>query len=400
MADTAPIKRIAVMGGAGHVGLPLGLALAKVGFEVTLYDTNDAALDVIQGGRVPFQEEGAEELLRRLLPTGHLLFRSDADCVRGVDALISVIGTPVDEHLNPKLTTFMRAMETILEHLGDGQLLILRSTVSPGTCARLHDWIQRSGKHVHLAFCPERIIEGKALEEIPKLPQIVSGFTPEAVAGARYIFEKLGPEIIELPPEEAELSKLFVNVWRYLKFAVANQFYMIANEFGLDFERILHSVRYNYPRGQDLPQPGFAAGPCLFKDTMQLAAAYHAGFQLGHAAMLVNEGLPDYLVRRLAVRYPLRNMTVGILGMSFKADSDDVRESLSFKLRKLLLMQGATVLCSDPHVPDPSFISPEALVEQTDLIIVGTPHRVFRSLDTREKPLVDIWNLFGRGRMV
>jgi UDP-N-acetyl-D-mannosaminuronic acid dehydrogenase len=400
MAGTGPIKRITVMGGAGHVGLPLGLALAQVGFEVTLYDTNEAALDLIQGGRVPFQEEGAEELLQQVLPTGRLLFRSNAGCMRGADAIITVIGTPVDEHLNPKLTTFMQAMETIFEHLRDGQLLILRSTVSPGTCARLDDRIQQSGKRVHLAFCPERIVEGKALEEIPKLPQIISGFTPEAVGGARSIFERLGPEIIELPPAEAELSKLFVNAWRYLKFAVANQFYMIANEFGLDFERILGSIRYNYPRGQDLPQPGFAAGPCLFKDTMQLAASHHAGFQLGHAAMLVNEGLPDYIVRRLAARYPLRNMTVGILGMSFKAESDDVRESLSFKLRKVLLMQGSTVLCSDPHVPDPSFISPEALVERADLIIIGAPHGVFRSLDTFGKPLVDIWNLYGRGRTI
>ena len=394
------IERIAIMGGAGHIGLPLGLALAQAEFEVTLYDTNASALEVIREGRVPFHEDGAEALLQRLLPTGRLRFSTDPTCVTESDAIISVIGTPVDEHLNPKLMTFMRAVESILEYLRDDQLLILRSTVSPGTCAHLNGRILSTGKRVHVAFCPERIVEGKALEEIPRLPQIVSGFTPEAIERSRYIFGKLGSEIVELTPEEAELSKLFVNVWRYLKFAIANQFYMIANDFGLDFERILHSVRYNYPRGKDLPQPGFAAGPCLFKDTMQLAAAYQGGFQLGHAAMLVNEGLPDYVVRRLAAVHPLRKMTVGILGMSFKADSDDIRESLSFKLRKLLLVQGARVLCADPHVPAPDFVTPEALVEQADLLIIGTPHRVFADLDTRGKPVVDIWNFYGRGTKV
>ena len=392
------IERITVVGGAGRIGLPIGLALAQAGFEVTLYDINEDALAAIGRGEVPFREEGAEELLRRTLPTGRLGLSSDAASVRDADAVVSVIGTPVDEHLNPKLIPFMEAMDGILGRLRDDQLLILRSTVSPGTCTRLQDHIRQSGRRIHLAFCPERIVEGRALEEIPRLPQIVSGYTPEAVAGARFVFEKLGPEIIELTPEEAELSKLFVNVWRYLKFAVANQFYMIADEFGLDFDRILHSIRHHYPRGQDLPQPGFAAGPCLFKDTMQLAAACPTGFQLGHAAMLVNEGLPDHLVRRLAARFDLRGMTVGILGMAFKAESDDTRESLSFKLRKLLLLRGARVLCADPNVADPSFLPPEAVVEQADLLIVGAPHAAFRALDTKGKPVVDIWNLYGRGR--
>lgn len=393
-------ERIVVMGGAGHVGLPLGLLLAESGFRVTLYDTNQRALERIAGGSVPFQEEGAEALLRRLLPGGRLVFSKDPACIREADAVISVIGTPVDEHLSPTLTQFMRAMDSILDHLQDGQLLILRSTVTPGTCAFLNERLRSSDRRIHLAFCPERILEGKALEEIPRLPQIVSGFTPEAVARARAIFEKLGPEVVELEPAEAELSKLFVNVWRYLKFAIANQFYMIANDFGLDFDRIYDSLRNKYPRGSDLPQPGFAAGPCLFKDTMQLASASQVGFQLGHVAMQVNEGLPDYVVRRLSAAYPLQGMTVGILGMAFKAESDDIRESLSYKLRKLLVLRAVKVLCADPYVPDPDFVSAEELVERSNLIVVAAPHRAFASLDLRGKPVADIWNLFGKGRKI
>jgi UDP-N-acetyl-D-mannosaminuronic acid dehydrogenase len=394
------IERIVVMGGAGHIGLPLGLLLAKADFRVTLYDIDEAALKTIAKGKVPFREDGGEDLLRSLLPPKCLNFSTGPACIGDADAIVSAIGTPVDEHLNPTLPRFIRTMKSIYDYLRDGQLLVLRSTVAPGTCTYLDDQLHAEGKCVHLAYCPERIVEGRALEEIPVLPQIVSGMSPEAVAGAREIFEKLGPEILELTPAEAELSKLFVNVWRYLKFAISNQFYMIANDRGLDFEKILHSIRHNYQRGADIPQPGFAAGPCLFKDTMQLAASFHSGFQLGHAGMIINEGLPNYLVQRLKLKFRLHEMTVGILGMAFKAESDDIRESLSYKVRKLLLIQGAEVLCADPYVPDPSFIPAEELVDRSDLIIVGAPHRLFSRLDTKNKHVVDVWNLFGGGRTV
>lgn len=394
------IEKIVIMGGAGHIGLPLGLLLADVGFRVCLYDPNDVALKTISEGSIPFREEGAEPLLRRLLPTGRLSFSAEPSCISDSDAIISVIGTPVDEHLSPTLMEFLAKMKSIFDYLREGQLLILRSTVSPGTCAALWKQLQASEKRVRLAFCPERIIEGRAMEEIPRLPQIISGMTPEAVEGARQVFGKLSPEIVELSPGEAELSKLFVNAWRYLKFAIANQFYMIANDLGSDFDRILHSIRYNYPRGRDLPDPGLSAGPCLLKDTMQLATAYHSGFHLGHAAMIINEGLPNYMVRTLSSEHELHKMTVGILGMAFKAESDDIRESLSYKLRKLLIAEGATVICADPYVSDSKLVEADELVRQADLIIVAAPHRVFANLDTKGKPVVDIWNLYGEGRKI
>lgn len=393
-----PIERIVIMGGAGHIGLPFGLLLAQAGFTVTLFDIDEAALKSIANGEVPFREEGAENLLRSLLPTNRLRFSTQASCVADADVIVLVLGTPVDEHLNPTMTDFMRTTRSIFDFLRDGQLLLLRSTVAPGTCAYLDAQLQAEGKPVHLAYCPERIVEGRALLEIPHLPQIVSGTTPEAVARVRGIFEKLGPEILELSPAEAEVSKLFVNAWRYLKFAISNQFYMIANDLGLDFEKIMRSIHHNYPRGADLPQPGFAAGPCLFKDTMQLAASYHSGFQMGHAAMIINEGLPNYVVSRLGLKMPLHEMTVGILGMAFKAESDDIRESLSYKLRKLLSIRNVKVLCADPYVADDSFVTPEELIDRSDVIIVAAPHSVFAGLDTKNKHVVDIWNLFGRGR--
>ena len=153
-----------------------------------------------------------------------------------------------------------------------------------------------------------------------------------------------------MEPEEAELAKLFTNSYRYIKFAAANQLYMMANDFGLDYERIRRAVIEDYPRAADLPGPGFAAGPCLLKDTMQLAAFNNNNFALGQASMQINEGLPLYLVSRMAARYDLDSMTVGILGMAFKGESDDNRSSLSYKLKRVLKVRAAEVLTTDPYV--------------------------------------------------
>jgi UDP-N-acetyl-D-mannosaminuronic acid dehydrogenase len=202
-----------------------------------------------------------------------------------------------------------------------------------------------------VAFCPERIAEPTAMTELYSLPQLVSSRTERGKQRAAALFSRLTDEIIVLEPEEAELAKLFTNTWRYIKFAAANQFYMMANDRGLDFERIRSAVTHNYPRAADLPGAGFSAGPCLLKDTMQLAAFSDNKFALGHAAMLVNEGLPLCVVSQLEKRFDLRTMSVGILGMSFKAGSDDTRSSLSYKLRRVLRFKAKEVLATDPYAP-------------------------------------------------
>jgi UDP-N-acetyl-D-mannosaminuronic acid dehydrogenase len=208
-----------------------------------------------------------------------------------------------------------------------------------------------------VAFCPERIAEPTAMTELYSLPQLVSSRTERGKQRAAALFSRLTDEIIVLEPEEAELAKLFTNTWRYIKFAAANQFYMMANDRGLDFERIRSAVTHNYPRAADLPGAGFSAGPCLLKDTMQLAAFSDNKFALGHAAMLVNEGLPLCVVSQLEKRFDLRTMSVGILGMSFKAGSDDTRSSLSYKLRRVLRFKAKEVLATDPTPPRKSMTS-------------------------------------------
>src|SRR5262249_55199496 len=152
-------------------------------------------------------------------------------------------------------------------------------------------YLQEAGCHAPLAFCPERLVQGRGIEEIRTLPQIVGGATSEAEGGAGQVCGRMAPEIRMLRPLEAECAKVFTNPERHIQFATANQLYMIANSAGVDYERIRNAVRQNYPRVKDLPSAGFSAGPCLYKDTVQLSAFSDNLFTLGSAAISVNEGL-------------------------------------------------------------------------------------------------------------
>ncbi|MBI3632744.1 MAG: nucleotide sugar dehydrogenase [Candidatus Vogelbacteria bacterium] len=388
---------LCIIGGCGHVGLPLGLAFADRGQRVVLYDINQDAVDKINKKMLPFLEEGAPEILTKVVNSKLLVATTDMSVISQAPNLILVIGTPVDEHLNPRLHDVMGTIQQVLEYLRDDQLIVLRSTLYPGVTDRIYDYLRSQGKQTSVAFCPERIAEGHALKEFSSLPQIVSGCDPTSLNRAKDLFSTLSKEIVELLPIEAELAKLFTNTWRYINFAISNQFYMIANSYGLDFYKIYDGMVEKYPRLQGFAKAGFAAGPCLFKDTMQLSAFSNNNFFMGHAAMLVNEGLPNYIVEQLKLKVVLKEKTIGILGMAFKANNDDPRESLSYKLKKILELEAAKVVCSDVYISAPDFIKSEELVEQSDVIILATPHREYKAIDLKDKPVVDIWNFFGKG---
>ena len=389
---------VVVLGGGGHVGLPLSLAFAKAGLCVGIYDTNPATLDRIAAGQMPFLEAGADELLAEMLPTGRLTFSSSGLMIERTDNLVVVIGTPVDEFLGPSMTIFEKAVDQIAPHLRTGALVALRSTVYPGTTGYVAQNLAERGCVVDVAFCPERIAEGHALEELHSLPQIIGADYDRAAERATALFGRLASKTIRTTTKEAELTKLFTNTWRYMKFAVANQFLMIADQAGVDYTNTLRAIREDYPRAADLPSPGFAAGPCLFKDTMQLAAFTSDHFPMGQAAMQVNEGLPAYIVSALERRYGgLTGKTIGILGMAFKAESDDARASLSYKLRKLLAWSGARVVCTDPYVIDDRLVPLETVLEESDILILGAPHRPYRSLEIGGKDVVDVWGALGAG---
>jgi len=392
---------IVVVGGGGHVGLPLSLKLTEAGLRVAIFDISERTVASIREGRMPFQETGAEELLGRMLPTGRLAASTDPDILRGVPIVVVVIGTPIDEFFNPSMAIFDQAVDQLAPYLADGALVVLRSTVYPGTAAHVRRALVARGRKVDVVFCPERIAEGKALEELGGLPQIVGADDDAAHDRAAALFHRLGASTVRATTTEAEFAKLFTNTWRYMKFAVANQFFVIAHAAGLDYNRVLDAIRRDYPRALDLPSPGFAAGPCLLKDTMQLAAFTSDHFPMGQSAMQINEGLPAYLVSAMTRRFgDLSGRTVGILGMAFKADSDDSRASLSYKLRKLLAWTGAEVLTTDPYVHDDHLLPLDEVMERSDILVVGAAHSIYRDLDLAGRDVVDIWGITDRGIVV
>lgn len=385
------MKKICIIGGCGHVGIPLGLAFAKKDLGVTLVDVNPKAVEAINAGRLPFKEEGADELLKAHVGK-NLLATSDTSVVKSQDVVVFVTGTPVDEHLNPKIHDVLKVVSIYLPLLNKKQLVVLRSTIFPGVTRIVENLLKERLGAANLAFCPERIVQGKGIEEIFELPQLVSGVNKASENAAAKLFSSIAPKIIRITPEEAELAKLMTNSWRYLEFAIANQFYMIAEKQGIDFYRVLHAMKEDYPRAKHFAGAGLAAGPCLFKDTMQLSAFHNNEFFLGHSAMLVNEGLPNFLVAQLERKMgSLQGRKIGVLGLAFKPDNDDTRESLSFKLVKCLETKMAVVLASDEFVQGTMPL--RKFLKECDGVILGVPHSAYRKLKIR-KPFVDCWGVW------
>ena len=383
---------VTVVGGAGHVGIPLVLALAEAGLRVNVNDLNQTSLNTLESGRLPFIESGAEEVLAKALAGKRLVFTNSSNRISTSGPVIITIGTPIDEFLNPVRRVVQDCIDAMLPRLADGQLLVLRSTVFPGTTDWLASYLKAQGRNLKVAFCPERVVQGFGLKELREMPQIVSGTTPQAERDAAALFERITPEVVLVRPIEAEFAKLFSNAYRYIEFAATNEFYLVAKLAGVDYQRVLKAMKHNYPRLKSMPRPGFAAGPCLVKDTMQLSAFARNQFGLGHAALLINEGLVLHVVEVLKRHYDLATMAVGLLGMAFKAESDDTRASLSYKFKKVLNGQARAIMTTDPFVTtDPDLMPLDAVIAQSDLMILCAPHAVYRNADFKGKPVFDVW---------
>lgn len=385
---------IAIVGGLGHVGLPLGIAFADKGLNVVLCDLDPKKAAMVNNGEMPFVEWGADPILKRVI--GNTLHTSltNSDIAKA-EYIILAIGTPVDEFLNPKLRAFLDTVSGLKKYMSSDQTIIIRSTVYPNTCRQLAKHLGHPKETWKIAYCPERIAQGYAVRELAELPQVIAGLDAPSFESASRLFSKIAPKLLEATFEEAELVKLYCNAWRYIQFAASNQFFMMSQNFGVDFNRVRSLMTDGYGRASSLPGAGFAAGPCLLKDTMQLAAFDNNRFNLGYSAMMVNEGLPNYIVETLKRKYVLNLSKVGIMGMAFKAEVDDIRDSLSYKLGKILRFSGADVYYTDEYAKDPTFITKEQMVEKCNIIIIGAPHHAYRDLKfSPYTEVVDIWGMF------
>ena len=388
-------NNICVIGGAGHVGAPLGLVFSSKGYNVTLLDKDKKNIEKINQGKMPFLEEGSSKLLKQMIFKNKIFASNKLSEVKKSKYIIVCIGTPVNNQLHPNLKNFINFFYSLREHINKNHIIIIRSSIYPGICNRVFQIIKNSCRN--LSYCPERIVQGKAISELPKLSQIISGKNNKAKLESGKLFKKVSKKIIYTSIIEAELIKLFSNAYRYINFSISNQFYMICKNQKLDFFKIRKIMRDDYKRNANIPMAGFAAGPCLLKDTMQLSSFFNHKFSLGHTAMSINEGLPNFIIKELSKEYNLKKKTVGVLGLSFKKETDDIRDSLSMKLLKQLKSKKIKTLQSDEYYKDKNNIDKNSLVKKSDIIIISTPHKVYKKLKIKKnKILVDIWGLVER----
>eukprot|EP01039_Chlorochromonas_danica_P009714 gene9714-10744_t len=426
--EPSTFGKIVVMGGCGHVGLPLAVNLSIAGFHVAAVDISEKVVEEVMAGVFPFVENGGDRYLRAALAKG-LKATTDSNEYKDAKVVVIITGMDVDKYGNPNFSLVVNHFNYAMTHAPEDCFFIFRSTLAPGTMELLVKHYNEQRGRVdgdrRLAYCPERTAEKFALEEIQVLPQIVSAFTEEAFDFAWGIFANLTGKGLRLSPVEAEVAKLLANAWRYCEFSISNYFYIeLTKLIEPDrFHTVLDSIRYEYPRAQGFKYPGFAAGPCLLKDITMISADGGSRTTLSDSAILTNEGLPGFAIELLMkelrleglgegykVTLPLQGKTIGILGMTFKANVDDSRCSLAFKLRKLLLKRGAKVLCADPYLKEEGMTPLEEVLEGADAFILGAPHDIYKpyvfsnqtvpapsksaqAVIRVSKPCIDVWGL-------
>lgn len=394
--------------GTGRVGLPLGLSFLGAGLRSVGIDVDEQLRDEVNQGRMPFSEPGYDDLVARR----EFQVVDDPSTVSRSAAVIITVGTPLHNHIETDLSQIERVLGQIAPHLRANQLVCLRSTVAPGTTEFVRKWLERHtalrvGVDLFLAFCPERIAEGKAHSELHSLPQIVGFADDESGIRAMALFGRLTDEVLPTDFVTAELVKLFNNILRYVHFALANQFTMIADDFGANIYEAQRLANYKYPRSF-LASPGFTAGTCLRKD-FGMINEWSAYPDMLLSAWKLNEFMPAFLVENLLKRTPLHDKQVAVLGFTFKADTDDLRDSLAPKLWRYIHRQlPQEIRISERHVPDPipepSVGSPrnwdiDDALDGAEVVFVATNHdgygEALRALGRRSPTtwVADLWNV-------
>jgi UDP-N-acetyl-D-mannosaminuronic acid dehydrogenase len=397
--------------GLGRVGLPLALSFADRGIEVLGVDHDPAVLAAVRAGRMPFEESGTQELLERVLASGRLeLAERAVDAARAQDIVIT-IGTPSFSHIESDLRQVRAAVDDLLPMLGPGHALILRSTIAPGTTEFVAGYLEkqrglRVGEDLFVAHAPERIAAGRFLEEISTLPCIIGGVDEASTERAATTFSVFGAPIVKTTPVQAELAKIWTNILRYATFALPNLLMMDCDRYGANVFEVIDLINRDYPRG-GIARPGMTAGSCLRKDfAFSEERSNSPGMLL--AVSRVNESVPLFLVEGIKRRIGnLASRKVAVLGLTFKRDTDDERDSLSPKLIRLLERELADVAVCDPHAHSPTQPLEQA-VQGADAVIVATNHSEFEgpvvrsdivSRASADCLLVDPWNALGTGQV-
>lgn len=388
MVSMSTNNKIAVVGGAGHIGLPFSCLLQNNGFFVTIIDTNEDSLSKIKNKKAPFLEEGLETNIKDALESG-LKLSSDINDVKDQDFVIVTLGTSSNKE---DIDNFNFIVNSIIEKTTLNTKVILRSTIAINTCKEIIINALFKEKKLKLAYCPERIAEGKSFKEILSIPQIIGTNNSEDYKEFNELFEKLGIEILNTNFENSEFVKLFSNTYRFTEFSLINEFYNIAKENQINFDEIIKLATQNYPRLQNIPSIGLVGGPCLPKDTETFLNSYAPdnevirAFQKSHTKLIKN--IIDNCLNLFS------NKIIIQLGITFKPESDDIRDSQSVVVNNLLIDKGFTVYVVDPYVKKTQFdfeiYKYEDVEDLTDNILITTNHNVFESYNLKEKKVYKI----------
>jgi UDP-N-acetyl-D-mannosaminuronic acid dehydrogenase len=407
-AGTSP--QVAVIG-LGRVGLPLALSFAGHGIRTLGIDNDMTIIDSLRAGRMPFEESGTQELLDQVTASGMFeLADRAADAARAQDIVLT-IGTPSFSHIESDLSQVRAVIDDLLPHLAPGHGIHLRSTIAPGTTEYVAGYIAKRrnlevGSEVFVAHTPERIAAGKFLAEIGTLPCIIGGVGEASSDRAAALFAIFGAPIVRTSPVEAELAKIWTNILRYATFALPNLLMMDCERYDANVFDVIDLINHDYPRG-GMKMPGLTAGTCLRKDfAFSEERSNSPGMLL--AVSRVNESVPLFLVEGIKRRLGgIADKKIAVLGLTFKADTDDERDSLSFKLVRLLERELADVAVSDPHAPSPTQPLAEAL-EDADVVVIATNHtefsgaQILRAIVSGAKQdclVVDPWNASGSSQV-
>jgi UDP-N-acetyl-D-mannosaminuronic acid dehydrogenase len=397
--------------GLGRVGLPLALSFADRGLSVIGVDNDPARLGAVREGRMPFEETDAQALLDRVHQSGRLTLSERVPDAAGARQIVITLGTPSFSHIEIDMRDIRSALDDLLSVLAPGHSLILRSTVAPGTTEFVAGYLRkhrgfRIGEEVFVAHAPERIAAGRFIEEIDTLPCIIGGVGPRSGEVVAELFSVFRAPIVQSTPVQAELAKIWANILRYTHFALPNLLMMDCERYSANVFEVIDLINRDYPRG-GIAQPGLTAGTCLRKDfTFSEERSNAPGMLL--AVSRVNESVPLFLLegakRRLGT---LADRKIAVLGLAFKADTDDERDSLAHKLIRLLERELADVVVHDPHVatPTPSF---EDAIEGADVVMVAANHSEFRDpralaaiaeRAAEDCLVVDPWNCWGAAQV-
>ena len=378
--------KVSVVGGAGHIGLPLSLFISSFGHDVTIIDTNQKVLEGLKGGNLPFYEDGLDKYLKKAKKNNIKLSNNNQDLSKS-DFVIITLGSSSEAK---DIDLFKKVMDDVIKNIKQESNIILRSTIDIGSIEEIRSNPVFIEKNINLAYCPERIAEGMSLIELPQIPQIIGISDENDFLIFQNFFNTLNIESIKTTYQNAVFIKLFTNTYRYSEFSIVNEFFNIAQKNSIDFDEIIKIAKKDYPRLKNMPSKGFVGGPCLIKDSKTFYENYAIDNILLSAIQNINT---DFFKSILDTCNKLFEEKIVIqLGITFKPNSDDLRSSLSYEFNNYLRENGFKVYVVDKYVnqedTDIEIFKYEDVKDKTKNLLISTYHDYFKNLDLNNKKVV------------